>query len=531
MALIYVLLLILCSLCFAENPNSGGVKRPPLTEAQVFEWWDNSVITPEEANEMLLLLDEGNETEACLLAEVYAQFPCEGSSGGEEKEKRNRTRNTKATKSSGSKKEAVTPYSPNPTPSGYFVWKARLDSNGRMVSHREELLVNFYRYRLRLGSQELLTYSNGGSEVHFGDISTREVHSHIPIDTLWGTALLYPIGHMHIGGLLDTSLVTQGRIGFDINRKNSMEFAYWHRMEGDEFHSFVLQTKTDAGRISAWWQKGQSAPLIKIQMSGKDTDDISPNRNRSKKKNINAEPKGNVKISWRTTAYYHEDSVPTLAHLSSTILNSRLWGSQTVSAAWPDYANTKLTAAARLLNPLQSDSVSTRLKMSVQSGPNFLRGSLSTTCIEAGENCRETDWKGGADFRPINQWTFGGSAKVRYTRDDAGSGSNTSGSTSAAIRVGSSGDDPASNSNSAGHNSGFGNPRLELSILYEDAPRNYAKLSLVAADGNPARRLQVQDEIHLNAGLLDFSLLNTFARTPTRNFHPTRSSFVAKVQF
>lgn len=480
-----------------------------LNEAQVFEWWDNEIITPEEANEILLLLDEGNEGEACLLTEVYAQYSCEGQSDADSKSKAPNQEKNKDTKKGKSGRQEKKDSKPSLKPYGYFVYKTRLDSNGRMVSHREELLVNFYRYRLRLGSQELLTYSNKGSEAHFGDISTKEIHSHIPLDTLWGTILLYPVGSWYIGGLLDSSKTTQGKLGLNLSRSSSVDISYWHR-EGSRSsphatanHSIALQTKMTFGQISGWWQMDQSTPLIKIQL------------HESRREQGTHQGEG-MKLGWRTTAYYHEDSVPALAHLSSTILNSRLWGSQTITAAWPQYAHTNISIATRLLNPLHTDSVSVRLKISAQGGPEFLRLGGSTTCLEANSNCRETDWKGSADFRPLDQWTFGGSAKVRYTRKENGEASEGF---------------PTDKTSNEKTPSGFGNPRLEASVLYEDSPRNYAKLSLVAADGNPTRRLQVQNEIHLNAGFLDFSLVNTFARTPTRDFHPTRASFIAKVLF
>ena len=51
-----------------------------ITESQVFEWWDDGIITAEEADEMLQLLEDGNGLEACVLAEVYAQEECEDNS-------------------------------------------------------------------------------------------------------------------------------------------------------------------------------------------------------------------------------------------------------------------------------------------------------------------------------------------------------------------------------------------------------------------------------------------------------------------
>lgn len=48
-----------------------------LDEAAVFKWWDDGLISAEEATEMLNLLEEGNQEEACLLAETYSLEDCQ----------------------------------------------------------------------------------------------------------------------------------------------------------------------------------------------------------------------------------------------------------------------------------------------------------------------------------------------------------------------------------------------------------------------------------------------------------------------
>lgn len=138
-----------------------------------------------------------------------------------------------------------------------------------MESHRTELQVQFYRYTLRLGSQELLAYKNQGSEANFGDISTRELHSQIPLDTLWGTALLYPLGPFHVAGLLDTAKTTQVRLGYGQRGTGSAEIFYWHGFGNStqasdslqtDVHSLGLQAKTPFAQVAAWWQYGQEFP-------------------------------------------------------------------------------------------------------------------------------------------------------------------------------------------------------------------------------------------------------------------------------
>ena len=440
-----------------------------VTEADVFDWWDAGIITPEQAGEILSLLDEGNADEACLLADVYAQEPCEAHSPKKAKE-----RTTKTAR-------------PPLRPTGYILSKIRLDSTGHIDSHREELRVDFYRYTLRLGTQELLTYRNARSEAHFGDISTKELHSHIPLDTLWGTAALYPFGKFHVAALLDSSTVTQARAGYAVNKQTSVEAFYWHGNTTpyrDHFHSAALQTKFDFGKATAWYQAGQDVPLLKIEFH---------NTTPPKKRNTPLEP---ITFNWRTTAYYHGDSVPALARLSSTILKSRLWGSQTVGATAKEWFNTRAEANMRIINPLHSDSASVRTKAMIISGPAFARAALTATCRELQDNCRQSDWKPSFTSAFTDHWSTGASARARYTRGE-----------------------------------GFGPPRLEASLRYQDIPGNYAKVTLVAPKGNPSEDFQIRNEAHFSGPFLGVSIVSTFKKNANISLHPSQGSLMVKLLF
>lgn len=430
-----------------------------VNEADIFDWWDGGIITPEQAQEMLALLDEGNEGEACLLAEVYAQEPCA---------ERKRIADTRR------KKRTAKQKSPGIIPHGSVTWKARLDSTGRIESLREELDLSFYRYTLRLGTQELLTYKNGGNEAHLGQISTKELHSHFPLDTLWGTALLYPIGNFHLAGLLDTSRTVQARGGYTFNSKSSAEGIFWFRKNHRDkpIYSGALQTKFNLGKISGWWEAGQKKPLVKAELSQTGIP------------------------SWKTTLYAHGDSVPSFARLSPGILKSRLWGSQTVSATAKNFLDTKGSLNARFINPLHSDSVQTRFKATLQSGPPEARVFLGATCLEGSENCRRTDWIAGVTSQAVESWTLGGKGRVRHTRGE-----------------------------------GFGPPRLELGVQYQDSPKNRVKTAIVAPDGLPTRRLQIQNEVHLHADFLDFSLTTTFKNSKKTPLHPVHGAVTTQIAF
>ena len=345
--------------------------KPPFSEAQVFEWWDDGIITPEEADEIFTRLEEENFDEACLLAEVYAQEPC-------------------ATNSPSKKAKPQSPNIPSIVPHGHLSWKGQYDSDGHLKKHREELQIQFYYFKLRLGSQELLSYRRDNFEAHFGQISTAELHSHIPLDTLWGTALLFPVGRLRLGAFLDTSRTFQARMAFHMDRSNEIESVFWKFQDAS---AIAMQARTRLGQISAWYQFGQDLPLVKIQLQSE--------------KQL---------LSWKTTAYIHGDSIPQGLNLSKGIIENWLWASQTITAHWPEILNTDFSVKTRILSPTATDSISARFKMSLESGPNRLRAGFSATCLEASENCDRTEWLGSLE----SSWehlTFKASAKVRHATE------------------------------------------------------------------------------------------------------------------
>lgn len=454
-----------------------------VTEADVFDWWDSGIISPGEAEEILAKLDEGDESEACILAETYAQESCEESSDtGTE----NATKTAKTAKRPSAKEVH-----------GHFLYKARFDSAGHLKSHREELQLEFYRYTLKLGSQELLTYKNGASEAHFGEISTKELHSQIPLDTLWGTALLYPIGNLFVGGMLDTSTAANVRLGYRIDKAAFVEGIYW-RQQNDDAHgardiqSGELQTKFNFGETAVWWQQGHDAPLVKIRLKGKS----GANKSGASKGNANKSGANQPKIQWTSTAYVHGDSIPRFARLSSTIAKSRIWGSQAITGTAQELANTKITANARFLNPLHSDSISMRLKLAVQSGPSFLRTSAAATCLEASENCRKDDLLAGIESSFVQNLTLQAKAKARYQRDD-----------------------------------GLGTPQMEIGAKICDSQKNFAKVTAVWPKGATMEKFQLRNETHLRNEFLDISLSTTFKNGDDGGLHPSHAAITAKIMF
>ena len=351
--------------------------QAPFDVAQVFEWWDDGIITPEEADEIFSRLEEENYDEACLLAEVYAQEPCATT-------KKSTAKPTHLTDTA-----PPTKFAPSLIPHGHFSWKGQYDSDGHLKKHRTELLVQFYYFKLRLGSQELLTYRRDGFEAHFGQVSTLEFRSHLPLDTLWGTALLYPLGKFRLGTFLDSNRTFRAHIDFKPNRHHELSASFWRFPDAN---AITLQAHSTLGQISAWYQIGQDLPLVKIQLQSEQN-----------------------QLSWKTTAYLHGDSIPQGLNLSKGIVENWLWASQTVNVKWPEALNTILSFKARILSPTASDSVSARFKSALTTGPERIRSSLSITCVEASDNCNTTEWKGIVESA-WEQFTFNASARLRHNK-------------------------------------------------------------------------------------------------------------------
>ena len=466
-----------------------------LTEAQVFEWWDDGIIDGDEAREILDLLEEGNEQEACMLAEVYALESCaSGDTAPAKTKKKEAKRKDAKTRPKKSKPESR----PSLVPHGYIEWRGRADSLGHLESERTELRLNFYRYSLRLGTQSLLTYRNEGSEAHFGQISTKELHSAIPLDTLWGTALFYPlyspIGTFRLGGLLDTAKTIRPSFAFTPFRGQGKDFeielAYWnhlHYADSIEHRSFTAEAKGNWGNFSVWWvpENAGDLPLMKLQLKHREKMEYAT-------------------IAWKTDAYVHGDSLPEESRLSATIAKSKLWGSQTIGAIFSDAWKSKFSADARTMIPLESDTSKTRFKASAESGPEILRAAASVTCVSGEDRCRQNDWalkirstwNLESEKSAHEHFVFSGKVRARHTRDE-----------------------------------GFGTPLCEAGIAYARDAANSAGIAVTIPKGAPKREIQLRSSAEVGNDFLQLSLAVTFRRTADEELHPLHAAMRAKVMF
>lgn len=449
-----------------------------VTESDVFEWWDDGIISQDEAEDILALLEEGNEEEACALAEIYAQEPCEEIDEPTAPEKQVSKRNQKR----GKKRDTGATL----TPHGYAQWKGRIDTTGHIASHREELQITFYRYTLRLGSQELLSYKAGNYEAHFGDISTREIHSQIPLDTLWGTAAILPIGNFYIGGLLDTSITSQAQLGY-MHKQFNTSAMYWNA-EGAS--SGLLQAHLGGLSIAIWQQLQQSAPLVKAKFQYHETERQARNFRR------------NYRLSWNTTAYLHGSEIPTHARLSSSILKNKLWVSQNISSTLPQIPGTKISGNANVSSPIDADTLKARFKMTAESGPPAIHAKMAATCLDASTRCEETDWniKASSQFGDAQAILLDTQVKTRHNRQK-----NTY--------------------------KGFNAPHIEAGISYLENPQNKFRVAIIIPKGMPSEGLTLRNQSEIDSHFFSCSFLVDFKQGKKRRLHPEKAVFSVKTAF
>ena len=473
---IFSFLLLAASLCHGQSTS--------IDESDVFDWWDNGIISQDEAEDILSLLEEGNTQEACALAEVYAQEACTDTKAPPPQKKTTKKKSTLEESSKNPDKGADDGASL--TPHGYALWKTRIDSTGNPTSTRKELQITFYRYRLRLGSQNLLTYRAQGYEAHFGDISTREQHSLIPIDTLMGTVAYFPLGLFLLGGSLDTALAKTAHAEFAYG-KNNIATTYWNIRENN---SFVLQATTSEANVAAWYLIHQSMPIVKVQIHSRET--IKQAR----------EHQRNYLIFWNTTAYFHGTQVPEYSRLSSSILKNKLWASQNITLSETGESRTKFGTTTSLFAPIDADTLRARFKITAETGPKAIHAKISVTCLDATTRCKQDDLAGKviSEHGSENVIAIDASAKVRYNHEN-------------------------------GDQSDFGKPRLEAGMAYIEKPQNRLRMAIILPKSDPREAITLRNETKIKSNWLECSLVVDFKQSRVRDMHPARAYIQAKMAF
>lgn len=432
-----------------------------FSEANVFEWWDDGIVTAEEAEELLALLEEGNTEEVCILAESYAQITC-------------------ITPNVSTQNLEITPH-------GYIQWKGHMDSTGHLVNHYEKLQLSFYRYTLQLGSHNMLSYKAKNYEAYFGKISTNELHSIIPTDTLWGSAFRFPLGNFRLGALLDTSLNMQGHISYILSKGVHVDAMLWKSTENK---SGTLQFTLPGFKMSTWFQPNETIPLIKIQSS-----------ERASKKAIQKN-ESIFSYTRSTNIYVHGNTVPEHAKLSSSILKNKLWFTQSFTFASLNKYNIKFGSNIRANMPLNADTLNNRIQVNAGMGPEIFNAGLIVSCTDISDNCSQSSLKLSASSNfEIEKQTLqmNGSAKIQSSKQKEFSES-------------------------------VKEPRIETSIAYLDINAGKAKFSVIFPKAKP-NEFTLRGEFGLGSKYFESNFIAEFVKKEIGKIHPNKAFLQAKLNF
>ena len=147
-----------------------------ISVEDVFSWWDDGLIENTDVSDFLELLENGRDDEAVEFAETLGLF-----------EKENKK----------TKKQAK-PFQ------GSLLGHVSLDSNGNLISHKEEIRLKYSVWSFR-GDNEgdwLLRYSRGRYEALGGILTGQNLGILLPFENIGGSFLAFRGEIFSLGGLL-----------------------------------------------------------------------------------------------------------------------------------------------------------------------------------------------------------------------------------------------------------------------------------------------------------------------------------------
>ena len=432
-----------------------------ISESEIFELWDEGLILPEEASEIILLLEDGNEEEAEMLARVY---------GIETTGMARVSENTSTQKKSGKKKSKKA----HPLVEGHLSYRERFDSTGNSESRKYELMMKFYRFTLHKGSRELLEYSHKGYKAYLGDISTKELESRIPLDTMWGALARLPVGIFRMEALIDTAGIFSGGLGASFGKTLDVDGKFFHTENGKYAYMGIT---LPYGNVAVMGDTKMSSPLLRIRMRALRDEEIS----------------------WAANVYIHGSSVPEIVNLSGTIRQSLLFATEEVSLRLKEFLDTRISTALQVLRPLDSDSISTKANAKLEAGYGYVRGSIYGLCTETAVGCERLTLRGKIiTSLEAGRGTVSIAGSAGYTRNKDGV---------------------------------WGRPKTEAGVTFTEAGIGHAAFSIAFPDTRPQDRMNAKVEFDIREGNLGISLAATFKKKKNATFKPSHSIVKAIIYF
>ena len=294
--------LLIPSFCFAE-----------ISAELVLEWLDNGIITALETEDLLKLIEEENEEEACAYAFAVGIYQCK------KKEK--------------TKKEF----------SGFLKYTDLRDSSGDVVSKKASAKIKYKAYST-FGNSDgefLLAYQKKNLETLFGYLNNSDIHFSIPQKKYLGSFYAFQGCDFSAGFLLSVDSMQ----AFLFSYRYFYGSVYF--VSGETNYALEIKNKTSA--FALWWNKEMSAPLWRASLVFKES--------------------GFFDFSFRSLFYGHQDTqIPYPLKLPTSVSMHKIWGSMTQTLSKKNYG---VAFTEKILVPYDSSETKIYLGVLLQKQKGF----------------------------------------------------------------------------------------------------------------------------------------------------------------
>ncbi|GEM_PF-1003691 len=355
--LLFVLFLLLASKLFAE-----------ISVEQVYWWWDDGLIEYGEADDLLLLIESGDEEGACIYADALGLEKCELA----------RPRKKQVS----SKKK--TPKIEKKNWGGSVRYQESRDSSDALLLRKLETKLHYEAFAFRgIFSGETLenatwqlAYRRDGYEALLGEIRYGEIGINFPLEVREGTWLAYDGELLKLGGALFTDSAVAANVGVHIG---GMTLDAW-TFDDSKNRAVAIESSNENFAAGVWYARGMESPLYRASVDFKS--------------------EGKFKILWNGLFYALEDSIlPYPLKLPASVRKSRFWASQTQKFLYSDYG---VALVERLQIPLDTGRALPYVSATIQKSKGLFRMLAGVACRDAGEGC------GRPQFRAEPGFAYGG---------------------------------------------------------------------------------------------------------------------------
>lgn len=325
-------------------------KALPQTE-EIFWWWDDGLITYEQVEEFLVVLNNQDEEGFCFLKEAYLNQKC---SPKIEEAKAKKYKYIKAN------------------------WKAEIDSLTQLKKQKIQMNAKLKQFHLEIRSDSIfsLTYQREKNTAILGHLTYSHLNTGIQLQPMNGYYGRY-YHHNKTISFLFTSLLDFGIQG-ELIRENQQFHLHLYSIQKKNYILCRYQNKvTD---IVLWYDLFKKQPLARIRLK--------------------TPQKKNTLWEWQSEMFIHsKDSLSIPLDLAKSIAQSTFWSVQHQKF---NFLFLELSLSEKVNIPIDTGSVVASVQASIKaSGSNFFIES-SWTCRDAREKCAKPQLRIHSSFKPQN---------------------------------------------------------------------------------------------------------------------------------